>query len=96
MIKTRLTILEEMYNEAHGQCIAEEFLIEGLQSKQITLIKPDEQEMAKKVELTLVKVKNDHERTLASMKRIMGKIKEEEKHESTLHSDSKQPGVQPQ
>ena len=79
MVKTRLQLLEELYDGAHVQSIQEEFLIEGIQMKIITLIKPDEEQMRKKLEGKLAEVTNTHNTVLNGMKKIMVKIEQEMK-----------------
>lgn len=86
-IKTRLEILEEMYNDAHAQKIGQEFLYEGLQSKIIVLIKPDELGMRDQLEQKKAIVKNMIQNHEHAMKRIMDKIKEEEKNVIHLESN---------
>lgn len=96
MIKTRLQLLEELYDGAHVQSIQEEFLIEGIQMKIISLIRPDEQSMRQKMEGKLAEIKNSHETILKGMKKIMAKINEEgKKINDPIHLESQQPTVQP-
>lgn len=76
-MKTRLQILEDIYDEIHFHKVQTELAHDSLQPKIITLIDPSAEQMRMNLEEKLLLLKNTMENDDKAMARVKEKIEKE-------------------